>query len=456
MELGILTLLPPIIILIVAIKSRSTTSSLLIGALVCCILQYKTGFLTGFIDLMYAVACDEDTAWYVLFVALFGCLLGIWTRTGATRALSECLQKYATTKKRTLLLTWLIGAIVFIDDFTGIAVRGTLVKLYDKNKIPRNQLSYMTDATGSPLNALIPIGTWGIFYASVFNGYDEITAIGSGMSVYTKIVPFIFYGWVAIIIALLFAFGVIKPIGNMKKAVERAETTGRLYSEESNVLNDADDEEEQFEKSMIIKLMIGLFGPLLTFIAVVIINGDVITGSLIAIAVTLVLFLVLKISDWKSLMKACMEGVGDMLPMIVIVFAAYMVRDSLIGIGLPEYVTSVAEPLMSPVILPVLTFLICAFLAFISGTNWGSGLPVAAIVIPLCAAIGGNMYLVLAAVVSGAAFGAHACFYCDVTVFTSGMTKIDNMEHAVSQLPLCLIGGAVTTIMYLFAGFIFR
>lgn len=454
MELGILTLLPPLIILVVAIWSRSTTSSLLIGALVCCILQYKTGFLTGFIDLMYAVACDEGTAWYVLFVALFGCLLGIWSRTGTTRALAECLQKYATTKKRTLLLTWLIGVILFIDDFTSIAVRGTMVKLYDRNKIPRTQLSYMTDATASPLNALVPIGTWGIFYASVFNGYEEITAYGDGMQVYTKVVPFIFYGWVAVILALLFAAGVLKPAGAMKKAADKAAKTGELYSAASKALNGEETAEEAFDKTMLTKLMFGLFGPLLTFIVVVLVNGDVILGSLIAIAAALVIFLALRISDWKSMMQACMEGVGDMLPMIVIVFAAYMVRDSLIGIGLPEYVTAVAEPLMSPAILPVLTFLICAFLAFISGTNWGSGLPVAAIVIPLCAAIGGNMFLVLSAVVSGAAFGAHACFYCDVTVFTSGMTKIDNMEHAVAQLPFCLAGGVITAVLYLAAGFI--
>lgn len=455
MELGILTLLPPLVILIIAIKSRSTSSSLFIGAIVCCILQYKTNFLTGLIDLMYAVACDEDTAWYVLFVSLFGCLIGIWTRTGATKALADCLQKYATTQKRTLVLTWLIGLVLFIDDFTSIAVRGTMTKLYDKNKIPRTQLSYMTDATASPLNALIPIGTWGIFYISVFNGYEEITQYGSGMGLYVKLIPFLFYSWVAVVIALLFAIGIIKPFGTMKKAVTTAKEIGRLYSEASDSLNTADDDEAPIEAGRMKKLLVGLFGPLLIFIVTVIMTGDVITGSLIAIAVAIVLFLLLRLSTWKKLMEACMGGIGDMLSMIVIVFCAYMVRDSLIGVGLPEYVTSVMEPFMSPIILPVLTFLICAFLAFVSGTNWGSGLPVAAIVIPLCAAIGGNMFLVIAAVVSGAAFGAHACFYCDVTVFTSGMTKIDNMEHAVAQLPLCLIGGVITAVLYLVAGFIF-
>jgi len=454
MELGILTLLPPILILVIAIKTRNTTSSLIAGALLCCILQYKTGFLGGFIDQMYAVGCSEDFVWYALFVALFGCLLGIWGYTGATRALAEQLQKYATNQRRTLLLTWIIGVLVFIDDFTSIAVRGTMTKLYDKNKIPRSMLSYITDATGSPLNALIPIGTWGIFYQSVFSGYEEVSSLGSSMDVYISTVPFIFYGWISVLIALLVSLGVLKPMGSMKKVYQRAQETGELYSAASAELNTVEDE-EPFEAPVAKKLLIGFIAPLLTFIVVVLINGDVLIGSLIAIVVACVLFLVLRLAKWGELMKACMNGIADMVPMIVIVFAAYMVRDSMIAIGMPEYVVSIVEPFMSAAVLPVLTFLICSALAFLSGSNWGSTLPVAAIVIPLCAAIGGNMPMVLSAVISGAAFGAHACFYCDVTVFTSGMTKIENMEHATTQVTYCLIGLAASSAAYLIAGFLF-
>ena len=454
MELGILTLLPPIVILLMALKTRNTTSSLLAGALLCCILQYKTGFLTGFIDLMYAVGCDEDTIWYVLFVALFGCVLGIWSHTGATRALAEQLQKYATNQRRTLLLTWVIGILVFIDDFTSIAVRGTMTKLYDKNKIPRAMLSYITDAQASPLNALIPIGTWGIFYQSVFVGYAEVTALGDSMSVYNSTVPFIFYGWVSVAIALLVALGVLKPMGAMKKAYERAQATGRLYSEESDALNTNDGEEAPLDPVKTKKLLAGFIIPLAVFIVIVLVNGDVVFGSLVTIAVAFVLFLALRLARWNELMKACMQGITDMVPMIVIVFAAYMVRDSLIAIGLPEYVVAVARPFMSPELLPLITFIACTILTFASGSNWGATLAVAAIVIPLCAALQGNMILVLAAIVSGAAFGAHVCFYCDVTVFTSGMTKIDNIEHAVTQLPYGLLGMAVSCVGYLLAGFL--
>ena len=263
------------------------------------------------------------------------------------------------------------------------------------------------------------------------------------------------YMLTAVAIALLVALGVLKPMGAMKKAYERAQATGRLYSEESDALNTDDGEEAPLDSVKTKKLLAGFIIPLAVFIVIVLVNGDVVLGSLVTIAVAFVLFLALRLARWNELMKACMQGITDMVPMIVIVFAAYMVRDSLIAIGMPEYVISIAQPFMSPALLPVITFVICALLASMSGTNWGSTLPVAAVVIPLCASVGGNMPMVLSAVISGAAFGAHACFYCDVTIFTSGMTKIDNMEHATTQLPYCLIGAGVTTLLYLVAGFLF-
>jgi Na+/H+ antiporter NhaC len=454
MELGILTLLPPLVIIAVALKTKNTTSSLFIGAILGCILQFRTKFLAGFIDMMYAIGTNEDTIWYVMFVALFGCILGIWSRTGATSELAKKLGKYATNRKRTLLLTWIIGALVFIDDFTSIAVRGTMTKLYDKNKTPRAMLSYITDATASPLNTLIVFGTWGIYYQSVFSGYEEVNALGNSMSVYLRTIPWQFYSWVAIVIALFVSIGLVKPAGKMKSIFKHAEETGELYSEASGILNTETANTQETNKGLSNKLIAGFVIPLIAFIAIIVINGDVITASLVTLALMITMFLVLRVSSWKELMDACIAGVGDMLGMIVVVFAAYMVRDSLNAIGLPEYVISVAKPFMSPPLLPSITFIVVSILTFTTGSNWGVSLPVAAIVIPLCAAINANMYLVLAAIVSGAAFGAHACFYCDVTVFTSGMTKIDNMEHALSQLPYCLAGLVISAVMFLVSGFI--
>ena len=394
--------------------------------------------------------------WYALFVALFGCILGIWSSTGATGAVADKLMKFATTQRRTLVLSWLVGILLFIDDFTSIAVRGTMTKLYDKNKIPRAMLAYIADSTASPMCILIPFGTWAIFYQSVFAGYPEVTALGSPMEVYIRTIPYLFYGWAALLIPLLLSLGVLPQVGAMKKAYQRAQATGELYGPESRALNSGSEDAPAAESGTgSFKQVACFLVPLGCFIAAVLATGDVIIACMLTLAVLVAMCLVMRVAGWGQMMGACMNGIKDMTSMIVIVFAAYMVRDSLIAIGMPEYVISIAQPFMSPALLPVITFVICALLAFMSGTNWGSTLPVAAVVIPLCASVGGNMPMVLSAVISGAAFGAHACFYCDVTIFTSGMTKIDNMEHATTQLPYCLIGAGVTTLLYLVAGFLF-
>lgn len=455
MELGILTLLPPLVIIVMAIRTRSTTFSLIAGAFVCCILQYKTGALSGFIDLLYTVGCSEDTVWYALFVALFGCILGVWSATGATRSVAEYLMRFATNQRRTFLLTWFIGLLLFIDDFTSIAVRGTMTKLYDKNKIPRAMLAYIADSTASPMCILVPFGTWAIFYQSVFSGYQEVSALGTPMEVYIRTIPFLFYGWVAMLLPLLASIGVLKPLGAMRRAYERSEATGELYGPESAALNsDEDDETSVQDDGKNTRRIFCFLVPLACFIAVVMSTGDVIIACIAALVLLLIMGGVLGICRWGEMMAACMGGIRDMVSMIVIVFAAYMVRDSLVAIGLPEYVISVAKPFMSPELMPLITFIACTLLTFVSGSNWGATLAVASIVIPLCGAVGANMILTLAAIVSGAAFGAHVCFYCDVTVFTSGMTKIDNIEHAVTQLPYGLIGMALSCIGYLISGFL--
>lgn len=453
--MGILTLLPPIIILIIAIKTKNSNSSMMIGILLCCILYYKQDFLTGLIDMLYESCMDEDQVWYILFVALFGIVLGLWAESGATRALAFKLSKYATNQKRTLILTWLVGLLLFIDDFTSIAVHGTLVKLYDEKKLPRVSLSYITDAQASPLNALIPFGTWGLYYTMIFKGFDEVVAAGyDGIGGYIKTLPYQFYSYAALIISLLFVMGVVKPFGPMKKAFDRAKETGALYGEKSAALNEEDDEEPLDETKLGLLLSVFII-PLVLFVGVTVYTGDVITASLITIAFMIVYMLVTRVANWQKLMAACMKGIIDMAEMIVIVIPIYMLYTMLDKMGLPDFVISVAEPILSPALIPFVSFVVCCLLTFFSGSNWGITLPVASIVIPFCATVGGNMPMVMASLVSGAAFGAHACFYCDVTVFSAGMARVDTLEHAQAQLPYALIGGAISAVLYLVAGLLF-
>lgn len=454
MELGILTLLPPALIIVTALITKKTTSSLLIGVILCYSLKYGTGLLNPFIDLIYRVGTSEDTIWIVVFTSLFGCFIQLIIVSGGEKAFITVLKKYATSPRRTMILSWLAGIVVFFDDFTSILIRGMMTKLYDSQKIPRAMLTYIADATASPLCILIPFGTWAVFYQSLFSGYEEVTSIGPAISVYIEAIPFMFYGWAALLVSLLAALNILKPMGAMKKAYIRAAETGMLYGPESEPLN-AEEELDisDMTKKQFFKGIFCFIIPIFTLIITALVTLDVLKAVIITIAIQIPLYLIVGKISWKSMMNAGMKGIESMTSMIVIVFVAYMLKEAITDIGLPEYVIAVVSPFMSNALMPVITFLACVVLTFTTGSNWGGTVGVAAIVIPLAGIMGTYMPLVLAAIVSGAAFGAHVCFYTDVTIFTSVMTKIDNQEHAITQLPYGLIGMMISTAAYLISGY---
>lgn len=453
MELGVLTLLPPIVIIVVAMTTKKTTSSLLIGVILCCILKYGIHFLNPFIDLIYRVGTSEDTIWIIVFTALFGCFIQLLSVSGGQNAFLQVMEKLATTPKKTVVLSWVAGLIVFFDDFTSVLIRGMMTKLYDKHKIPRAMLSYITDATASPLCILIPFGTWAVFYQSLFSGYAEVTSLGPVMDTYIKAIPFMFYGWASLLVSLLAACNVIKPLGAMKKAYQRAAQTGVLYGKESEAINSQENEPSKIlDKAALTKGLICFLVPVLVLIVLALVTLDVLLSIIVTLGIMIFLYLALRAVNWKKMMDASMQGIESMTSMSVIVFMAYMLKEAITDIGLPEYVISLVLPIMGPSVLPVITFLACVVLTFTTGSNWGGTVGVTAIVIPLASALGANMPLVLAAIVSGAAFGAHVCFYTDVTVFTSTITKIDNQEHAITQFPYGIIGMLISAAAFTICG----
>lgn len=455
MDYGILCILPPILVIVIAILTKKTTSALIIGALCVCVIMYKQNFFSNFVDLIYSVGTNADTLWVLLFTGLIGCIVAMLECSGATTAFSALVTRYADTERKTLISTWILGVILFIDDFLSAAVRGTLVRVYDNNKIPRAMLAYLTDSTASPMCILLPFTTWAIFYQVAFEGYDELASFGTMRELYIEAIPFMFYGWAALLIAFLVSLKVIKPLGSMKKAYEFAAETGQLYSDSSKKYNINAESEALINADRSVALRLACFIiPVGILIATVIISGDMLIAILITMGIMIPFYMVVRVSTWNKLMDACIKGFTDMLPMIMVVFAALMLRDSLVMMKLPEWVVTTLEPIMNRELLPVMTFLICAALAFATGSNWGGIVAVSTIVIPLCIAVGTSPVLTIAALVSGGAFGAHMCFFCDVTVFTSAVSKIDNLEHAITQVPYGVIGMILSCMGFLICGFI--
>ena len=148
------------------------------------------------------------------------------------------------------------------------------------------------------------------------------------------------------------------------------------------------------------------------------------------------------------------QGFGEMLPVLAILLSSFLVRGACGRMNLSEYVISLVKPILNGHILPVVVFLLIAVLTFVTSSFWGIEAISVPIVVPLAMSLGSNLLLVLGAVVSGGVFGSHACFYSDATVLSSATCEIDNMSHAVTQIPYAVLGAALASAAYVVCGYV--
>ena len=147
-----------------------------------------------------------------------------------------------------------------------------------------------------------------------------------------------------------------------------------------------------------------------------------------------------------------MHGFCNMIPTVAIIFFAFVMQEAMTDIGIADYIITLVQPHVNAVIFPLVTFLVVAILNFSTGSVWGIPAIVAPILLPLAESIGTNLLLVMGAIVSGATLGSHACFYSDATVLTSSCCKIENMDHALSQIPYALCASGISALGYLVCG----
>lgn len=453
MEYGVLSILPALIVIIFALLTKKTLEALLLGTLSTYIIMYGFGFGSKWSEAFFAAAGNPDNQWVLIVCGLFGSLIALLRKSKGTLGFAGKLERYCKTPKSTLITTWILGILIFVDEYLNIMTLGACMKnISDKKKVPRESLAYIIDSTGAPVCVLLPFSTWAIFYASVFGKEPAVAALnyGSDIATYLKVIPFTFYAWASVIIVPLFILGIIPKIGKMKDAYKRVETTGKVYGETSSKFNsDLLDEYANGEGKLIDFLL-----PMGVLIGMTIISGDLFISVIAALFVCLVLYVPRKKMTFDEFCDIYIRGFCDMVPTIAIVFMAFVMQQAANDIGLPNYVIETVAPYLNGDIFPAVSFIVVALLTFITGSNWGIPAVCVPIILPLGASLGANLVLVMAAVLSGGALGSHACFYSDATVLTSSSCSIDNMDHALSQIPYALIASAVSLAGFLICGFI--
>lgn len=456
LEPSALSLVPPIVVVILAIVLRRPILSLLIGALVGLAMLNPAAMLSNFAAASLKVMVDETIGWLILVCGGFGALIALLVRTGGAAAFGSFALRFCKGPRSSLIMTFLLGIVIFIDDYlNALTVGETMKRITDKFKISREMLAYVVDSTAAPICVLVPLSTWAVFFGGLLVD-NNIADEGQGIAVYMQAIPYMLYAWFAVLIVPLVVLGVIPLFGPMKKAqLQAMQQQPQVDPAQYNEVQTADEYavkavEESFESADSHGKLYNFLLPILLLVAfTVYFDIDVYKGLLATFAVTIPFYMLQKLMPFAEMIEKMLDGFKSMLPAIGTVIAAFIFKDVCDQLLLPQFVIDSLSPFMTAGYLPAVVFLAMAILAFATGSSWGIFAVTIPIVMPLAVAVDANIPLVIGALLSASSFGSQACFYSDSTVLAAQGSGCNLMSHAITQLPYTLIAAACAFVGFL-------
>jgi Na+/H+ antiporter NhaC len=319
----------------------------------------------------------------------------------------------------------------------------------DQLRVPRERLAYVIDATAAPVCILVPLSTWAVYVAGLLEA-TGVAREGEGMRAYLGVIPWAFYGWIAVALVPLVALGWIPAWGPMRAADRRVAGGGPTAPPGSPLDDDSGPPPEAGQ-------LADFFVPVVVLVAATALSkADALHGVAWALLVTAVQqgLVRRRLSAGQIADVAC-RGVGGMVPALATILLAFVLKDVNDRLGLVPLVIDAVSPLVSAAALPAVAFLALSLVTFATGSFWGTYAIALPIVVPLARSLGADLPLTLGAVVSAGAFGSHACFFGDTTVLASQASGCENLAHAASQLPYVLLGAALATAAYFACGVAF-
>lgn len=448
-DFGLLTLLPVLVMIVLAVITRSSFEPLVVGIITGCIIAYHENFLTKFIEHLTTALTDKSSGWVILVCMMYGSLITMMIRGGGTIAFGNFLLKFVKNRRGALLAAWVLGILIFVDDYLhSLAVGAAMKKITDKYFISRELLAYIVHATSAPLCILLPITTWSIFISGILEK-NGVVPVGQGMYGYMKAMPFMMVGFVGIVLVLGVVLGLVPILGKMKRAEARAATGATVPYEPSQVVEEAEKEMEAATKNKLGYFIL----PLVVLLATTVYFGfDALKGALVANFFTFFYFLADRALSLRQLSDAILKGFNTILfPIILVIlaFAMKLVNDDL---HLVPYVISHVKPYMSRELFPAIAFFTLAVIAFLTSTSWDLYVIAIPLIVPLAQSLQVNVWLSVSVVVGAGAFGSGSGFFSDSTILCASSTECPPMVHALTQLPYVLITLALSTVGYIIVG----
>ena len=324
-DFGIWTILPALIVLIFAIKTKLPIEALILGCVstyVVIAIALKQNLLALLTDSFFKVATDYDNIWLIMVCGLFGSLIALLNESGGTNAIANMIGRICKSAKSVLLSAWGLGILIFIDDYMNImTISSCMKKLCKKYRIPKSALAYVIDSTGAPSCVLIPFSTWAIFFANSFYEQESVRALGYGGAIqsYIHAIPYMFYAMIALVIVPLFILGIIPKLGEMKREYQTIE-----------------DVEESIADEKVKGSPLDFLIPIVLMIVITIIMYDMFVALLISICSCLLLYVPRKIMSLSKFAELWIKGFADMVPALAIMLFAFYMKQACADINLPN------------------------------------------------------------------------------------------------------------------------
>ena len=457
MEYGILSIAIPLLTIALAIITKDVIVSLMGGIFVGFLVLNNYNPFDAFTALFDGVIALFSEGWIaktIFFIIMVGSVIRLLTISGAVDSFVAYLSQKSEkidSPVGAMMLAYTVGIIIFIESSITSLVAGTVAKpLCDKNGVSREKLAYICDSTSAPVCSLIPLNGWGaLLLGLIVTAVDSKVITGDPVSLLIASIPYNFYALITLATVLAVIYWKI-DVGPMKHAKPQS------YIENT---------EHSHIKATPYKMLL----PILVMVLAVPIglyltgDGDMFKGSgstsvYYAVIVTLLfmyLYFVLgKTLTHKRYFEGLYEGIGEMIPVGIIMVFALLIGKVIGELGTAKYLADLLSGNISPVLMPMFIFWVAGITAFSTGTSWGTFSIMMPIGLALGAVMGLDLPLVIAAVISGGIFGDHASPISDSTIISSMAADCNHMDHVRTQLPYALFGGTLASLAFLTAGWV--
>lgn len=461
-NMGIISLVPALIAIVLSFVTRNTVVSLMIACITGTLLAGQG--LMGFPTLLKTSLGTTSFAWIMLLNTFIGILVAFFQKTGAIQGFTQYMHDRKLSRKGVQLASWVLGMFVyFSDSFSPLFVGATMRSVSDKAKISREKLSYIADSTSAPVSVLVPITGWAAFLSGLAIGVGSIADQEQAMSLFIKAIPYNFYAIIAVLFVGLIGAGIIKDFGPMKKAEDRAMNEGKVLRDGAIPMLGKELTEMEAHPGIKTRVFLNFILPVILIVTIAL--GTYITMKS-AKTMEAFLFVIIFMSasmliqgiPFKDIMATATDGVKGAIPAIMLLALAYSVNELSKQMGTANYIVSVTEGFLTPQLLPAMVFLISAIMAFSTGSSWGTFAICMPIALPLAFAFSGGIVTPIvaasfAAVAGGGVFGDHCSPLSDTTVLASTGAAADHIDHVKTQLPYAMVCGVIALIAYVAIGF---